>query len=345
MNKNIDKGDDEDCGCKENGQTEGMGRPMTVLALLNGMIGGASMVLPQIGLKTGWLLTIGVCVFVGFISYYTSYLIVLHLGKCRNIRQCILSHFKQDHRYLTGYGLVLFLSITPTLIIYFKIICLQLEGLMGYHSDWLAPSLAAFMIVVVIIIRIVRVGEETLAYGVISIVAYLIFLLWAQISAPSGPKTVPVAVDPISLTAAMITAFSCHDLLVQNIIKHTKQENYLGIVRWTYVFAVMIFSFITLGSFGKTTSIQPSLIANPEIPTPKSSPTISDPENGRIRSSRGSMSFISSLPSLTSSSCPSTSPSPRLRFYQIFGIQTKCNISWHEVLYIVLGIVICCVVY
>lgn len=159
MIKKVDKAEDDDCGCgcKEK-EKEGMGMATTVLAILNGMIGGASMVLPQIGLKTGWLFSIVVCVFVGFISHYSAYLIVLHLGKCRNIRQCILTHFNNDHRYLTAYGLILFLSITPTLFIYFKVICIQLEGLIGHHCDWLAPSMAGLLIVAVIIIRIMKIG-------------------------------------------------------------------------------------------------------------------------------------------------------------------------------------------
>lgn len=200
-----------------------MSMTATILALLNGKIGGASLVLPQLGLKTGWGFTIAICIFVGFISHYTAYLIVLHLGKCKNIRQCILAHFDQDHRYISGYGLVLFLSIVPTLFIYFKIICLQLEGIIGHHSIWLAPGMAAFLIIAVIAIRMMMIGEETLAFGIISIVAYLLFLLWAQLSAPSGPKTVPIAAEPMTLIAVMFTAFSTQDILVQNIIRHKKQ--------------------------------------------------------------------------------------------------------------------------
>lgn len=103
-----------------------MGAPMTVIGLVNGMIGGTCLVLPQIGLKTGYLTTIIVCAVTGFISYYTAYLIVLHLGKGKQIKDCILSHFNNDYSYMTGYSLFIWISFMPLMLIYFRIICLQI---------------------------------------------------------------------------------------------------------------------------------------------------------------------------------------------------------------------------
>jgi hypothetical protein len=82
-------------------------------------------------------------------------------------------------------------SFVPLLIIYFRIICLQIEGLLGYHSPWVGPAVAVFLTVAILAIRIANIGEEILAYGIISIVSYLIFLLWAQVTAPSGTHHVP----------------------------------------------------------------------------------------------------------------------------------------------------------
>jgi amino acid permease len=68
----------------------------TTVGLVNGMISGAGIcvVLPQLGMQAGWLTTLWVCVLTGFISYYTAKLIVIHLGKGSQIRDCILAHFK-----------------------------------------------------------------------------------------------------------------------------------------------------------------------------------------------------------------------------------------------------------
>jgi amino acid permease len=102
-----------------------MSMPMTVIGLVNGMIGGTCLSLPLIGLKTGSITTIIVCIVTGFISYYTAYLIVLHLGKGRQIRDCVLSHFNNDYRYMTGYSFFIWISFMPVMLIYFRIICLQ----------------------------------------------------------------------------------------------------------------------------------------------------------------------------------------------------------------------------
>ncbi len=174
----------------KNNNKEGMGAAMTVLGLVNGMLGGTCLVLPLAGLKTGYITTIIVCLCSGFICYYTAYLIVMHLGKGKNIRHCILAHFQQDYRYMVGYSFVMWFGLVTTILIYFRTICLQVEGLLGYHASWIGPGVALILTVAVVIIRILHVGEETIAYGIISIVAYLLFLVWAQFTAPSGPKHV-----------------------------------------------------------------------------------------------------------------------------------------------------------
>ncbi len=167
-----------------------MSSTMTIIGLVNGMIGGTCLVLPHIGLRTGWLTSILVALVTGWISYYTAYLIILHLGKGSQIKDCILNHFNNDYKYMTGYSFIIWVSFMPYMLIYFRIICLQIEGLIGHHSDLIGPLVAVGLVILVIFVRIYHVGEETLAYGIISIVGYLLFLIWAHFSAPEGPKTV-----------------------------------------------------------------------------------------------------------------------------------------------------------
>lgn len=59
---------------------------MTVSGLLNGMIGGTILVLPIVGLSTGYASTLLVAIVIGFISYYTANIIVVHLGKAKNMQ-------------------------------------------------------------------------------------------------------------------------------------------------------------------------------------------------------------------------------------------------------------------
>ena len=59
---------------------------MTILGLVNGMVGSSCLILHIISLTAGWLTTIWVCLLTGYVSYYTAYLIVVHLGKAKNIK-------------------------------------------------------------------------------------------------------------------------------------------------------------------------------------------------------------------------------------------------------------------
>ena len=99
---------------------------MTVIGLVNGMIGGTCLVLPLLGIAAGWVTVIYVDVLIGFISYYTARLIVTHLGQGRQIKDCVMSHFKNDYKYMRMYSFFMWFSFIPLLVIYFQIICLQI---------------------------------------------------------------------------------------------------------------------------------------------------------------------------------------------------------------------------
>ena len=106
------------------------------------------------------------------------------------------------------------------------------------------------MIIAIIIIRVLHIGEETLAYGIISIIGYVIFLVWAQATAPEGPKTVVPIGRPSLLAATLIMAYSIHDFMVQNIIKNPRRNEYQSVVKYTFIIGTLVYAFITLGSFG-----------------------------------------------------------------------------------------------
>lgn len=54
--------------------------PLTVVGLMNGMIGGLILVLPVSAYQAGYLFTILAIVFSGFFSFYSCYLSIKHLG-------------------------------------------------------------------------------------------------------------------------------------------------------------------------------------------------------------------------------------------------------------------------
>lgn len=59
--------------------------PMTVIGLINGMIGGVILVLPLLALEAGTVVTAIVIIVSGMFSYYSSMLCVKHLGPCSDL--------------------------------------------------------------------------------------------------------------------------------------------------------------------------------------------------------------------------------------------------------------------
>jgi amino acid permease len=158
---------------------------MTVCGLLNGMIGGTILILPIIGISTGYAMILIIASFLGFISYYTANLIVIHLGRAKNMKECVLNHFQQNYSYMIAYALIIWSGQIPTLILYYNLICLQIEGILG-QDDWFGIMVGLALAVEVFIIVCFNVGEETMGIGIVSIVSYILFVSWALITAPKG---------------------------------------------------------------------------------------------------------------------------------------------------------------
>lgn len=154
------------------------------------MVGGTILVLPLLGIQTGYITTIIVSFVVGYISYYTALIYIVHLGKEKDIRQALLVHFSFDEKYLKIFSFCLWLGFLPFFWEYFRLICLQIQGLTGSTSSWISFGVFVGLTLLIIFVRIFHVGEETIAVGIITTLIYFIFLVWVQLTAPSGPKTV-----------------------------------------------------------------------------------------------------------------------------------------------------------
>jgi amino acid permease len=90
--------------------TKSMNNLITVFGLANGMIGGTILILPVLGLTTGYVLSPLLIIMMGITSLYTAYLIIVHLGKEKNIKESVLAHFHQDYRYMVAYGTIIWLN-------------------------------------------------------------------------------------------------------------------------------------------------------------------------------------------------------------------------------------------
>jgi amino acid permease len=137
---------------------DSLSNSMTVFGLLNAMIGGTILVLPLIGISTGYITTILVTFTLGLISYFTANLIVVHLGKAKNMQECVYEHFSKNYSYVKAYALIIWCGNIPVLIIYFKLICLQLEGLIGEHS-WISIVIVLALLVEILLVVHLDIGE------------------------------------------------------------------------------------------------------------------------------------------------------------------------------------------
>lgn len=150
----------------------------------------------------------------------------------------------------------------------------------------MGPLVAVLLFCAILVVRIYHIGEEILAYGIISIVTYLLFLLWAFFTAPAGPHSVPVEGPSVTLIATLMMGYSIHDFLVQNLIKNPRRYEYQGVVKATFFLGTIAYAYMTFGSFGTSASIQQSSIDIPTFRTRKLSMISSNLECGKWSSSK-----------------------------------------------------------
>jgi amino acid permease len=91
----------------------------TVVALVNGMIGGSILVLPLVALQAGWLEAILVILITGIFSYYSCYLSILHLGDQKDLDCALLRHFNGSKIIKIFYDFCVWSSILLLLTLYF----------------------------------------------------------------------------------------------------------------------------------------------------------------------------------------------------------------------------------
>jgi hypothetical protein len=125
----------------------------TIMGIVTGMVEVNCLVLPTMGLSAGYITSIWTCILVAFICYYTARLLIIHMGKYSDVKESILDHFQDDYKYMKIYTVINWLALVPGLFAVFRILCLQIEGLLGYSSVWVGPSVAVFLIGTIIVIR------------------------------------------------------------------------------------------------------------------------------------------------------------------------------------------------
>lgn len=106
------------------------------------------------------------------------------------------------------------------------------------------------LLVLTVVMRYYSFGERLLAIGILSVVGYLIFITWAQVSAPREPKHIP-PVGPrfIDLGASLIMGYSIHDFVVQVLFKTTTYDKFRRVIAMVYIAGTLIYTYITYACY------------------------------------------------------------------------------------------------
>lgn len=113
------------------GATKKLGARTTVLALVNGMIGGSILVIPVNSLQVGCATTFFIILATGFFSFYTCFLGIIHLGDQPDLDSTLLRHFNGSKVFKIIYDVCVWSGLLLLLILYFKLIMLQWDGLVS----------------------------------------------------------------------------------------------------------------------------------------------------------------------------------------------------------------------
>jgi len=113
-----------------------------------------------------------------------------------------------------------------------------------------APLLAVALIAFILVARIYHFGEKTISYGAISTLCYFIFFVWAQITAPKGPKTIEAFGEPFRIAEVFMSAYTIHFFVAQNIVKNPNRKAYPKIIAYAFIIGAIAYIYFCMGSFG-----------------------------------------------------------------------------------------------
>lgn len=92
---------------------------MTVVGMVNGMIGGLILLLPVYALNAGYILTLIVIGFTGIFSFYSCYLCVTHMGDQPDLDYSIFRHFNGKRWVKVFYDLCVWSNLILIDMLYF----------------------------------------------------------------------------------------------------------------------------------------------------------------------------------------------------------------------------------
>lgn len=123
------------------------------------------------------------------------------------------------------------------------------------------PSVNAVVVLIFIgLLKYFKFGTKMLGYGFVSILSYLVFLIYVLASAPKGNHTLPLwTLNFNQILNALSTAFSIQSVFIPIIKKSSDRSKYNLIILLSFVLGGSVYTFIAFaGAFGTVFFIQES---------------------------------------------------------------------------------------
>lgn len=121
------------------------------------------------------------------------------------------------------------------MILYFDLLVSETQGCLyftGYALKlWMPYIVAVFLLLFVMVTRFYNFEDNLLGYGILSMVAYAMFIAWTMLTMKSGPKSLPIADGAfIDLGAAMSQGFSIHNMMIPIILRARSPQDFKKIL-------------------------------------------------------------------------------------------------------------------
>jgi sodium-coupled neutral amino acid transporter 9 len=194
--------------------------PITVVALMNAMIGGTVLVLPLLFLRAGLVPSVIATIITGLINYNACRICLKHLQNDKDLPDCIYRHTK-SRVYPKIYDTAVYISLQLILLLYFSLVIEQWNIIMNRISYITTLINGVLVFILVFVMRKFDMSVSLLGYGILSIFGYMIFLVWLLASAPSGTNKFPLTSWKFTdVYDALATAFGLQGIYVPVLRKN-----------------------------------------------------------------------------------------------------------------------------
>ena len=153
----------------------------TTVALSNTMIGSAILILPLMFLHNGILASLLIVGVGGILNYYSSLICIDHLADGEDHLGVTLDRHLRKEDGCMVYDICLYVGAELVFNLYYNIILRQWTGLFYKHTTvthYMPLLTLASLIILTLSLRGFRLAITFMAFGITSIVAYLLFVLW-----------------------------------------------------------------------------------------------------------------------------------------------------------------------